>query len=511
LELSENENQRKNNRLNSSKATKHVYALSQSKDIKVKFEDLHQIFLKLIRKFQKEFQVVKIDKSIISSRIQADNVVYIILKYFYLDFMQYDLSKYQKDLNEVFKSLSKEWKKFNSAGYNYKAADKDNNKAESVKALSSKDLLNSELKAFNAESNNDRARSFGVENSNNISNYNDSSIFENINEEFIARRAWSQMIDLESNPKKFNLSLKLDSEGFFLKELIYKKKYECDILIMEILVFKNLIVTENISLSYPEEIITVCYIILLTITIFFKFSNVDLVKNSKKINFLKFTEVYKKYTEKIKEFKNYCFIHSIIFEIIKYLDLNESFEKEFLISLQQSNIIPSLNITMSFLQRDLTNNNNKNHNNNKSCIIDESYFEFSKFNKNRKSEVEKFFKGLDILGEFSLICFEHEINLHPEANIFEENLEIKNFNSLICRNVPKNSKCEFFIFVKDKSFNLFHPTFLLLFLIDKVIKNNSLTFFIDKFFEDAKDEEYFNNLLFYFKNYKLDIDMIFTD
>ncbi len=281
---------------------------------------------------------------------------------------------------------------------------------------------------------------------------------------------------------------------------------------MEFLVFGNLLTTDNINIINTEEIINVCYIIFLTITIFFKFTNIDLLKESKKINFNKFSLIYKKYLE-IKEFQNYCFIHSILFELIKYLNLNDNLKKDFLKNLEENTIIPNLNITMNFLQENNKYIDNKKPNTiNISYFIEENNLFQTKFNKNRKTEIERFYRGLNIFEEFSYLCCQHDHFYFSESSNFKDVVEIKNMKNFKCKiNNKENTVCDYFIFLKDKSFTLYHPIYLLLFLINKIIKNNSLTFYIDKFFTEKNEEEYFYNILFYFKIYNLDIEILFDN
>ena len=264
------------------------------------------------------------------------------------------------------------------------------------------------------------------------------------------------------------------------------------------MVFKNLIVTDNLVISKPDEIILISYIILVTKSIFFGFSQEkNFIGENFPKNLSKFSKIYGMYKEKIKQLNKFGFIHSMIFEIIKYLGLKENYKKDFLTILEEHNIIPSFNITINFQE-----------NLDKDLVQDKINFFGKKIQEEKNSN--KFidlYYGLKDLGEINLICAEHETNFSEESDIFNK-IEIKNSKNLICKKF-KDPKCQFFLMLREDMINLYHPMDLLIFLIDKIINNNSMTFIIEEYFRDKNN--YYENLFFYFRNYKFDIDFIFDN
>lgn len=439
---------------------------SGNKEIKIIFEELHSIILNLINE-NEELKYLKIDKFLIKEKLKVDNVIFYKLKYIYLDMKNYQNYKYQKQVRKIFKEHQSD-----------KGQEKSNSKNKPKRIDTSIKSLYKECKKKDEYNN------------------------EYINLDILD---YDQELIYSSNVNLYHEhKLKLDTDKIIIKEKIYKSKYKCDILIIELFIIQNLISTDSITILNIEEIINVCYIIFLTITIFFEFSNTEIISSMKKINFIKFTEIYKIYLNKIKEVKSYFFIHSIIFEIINYLDLKEIYGMDFLKVLQTNNVIPSLSITMN-LKSGFKKDKSKHYYND--LIIDENIFDFSKFNKSRKNIIDRYYNGYNKIDEYILICCQHDINFNLEKDNFINIIEINGNKNLKCRN-QKNSHCEFFLIVKNKSICLFHPSYLLLFLLNKIIKNNSLTFNIEKFFSNTIEEDYFYNLMFYFRTYKLDTDLL---
>lgn len=441
-----------------------IKVLSECKQIRIKFQHLQVLFLELIERHQ-ELKLFNYDKNLILNKLKIDNIHYILLKYIYFDFSKYLLSKYEREFIDIYK-------RYFSGKKNVTIPFKD----------STSDQF--------------RGKSFD----NNIGFFskwnNTNNEQENLNNKFIS---------LNIN-NAFNTQASLQ----FSSELSSLRKHVSDILIMELVVFRFLNNSDILDLNYknPEEIILICYILILTITIFFKFSNTKLFINSKKNNFEKFSLIYKLYKQRIKELNRFFFINSIIYEIIKYLEMKEIYNLEFLLTLNENNIIPNFNISMD-------NNCEKKNNSssNKYSQADSNeIFNFSYFNKDRQRDIENCYSKLNIMEDYYLICSNHEINFSQNIDMFKNFIRIKNSKEMKCRNIKEeNIDCQYFLFTKNKSFNFYHPRFLLLFLLEKIIKNHSLTFIFEDFFSKIKDENYFENLFICFRNYNYDVDIIFKN